>query len=64
MNNVLTKTEDALHAEQRLNDWAAKKYSEGMSKTDIRIWQGREIAKIEKKLPGFSSWYINALDMP
>lgn len=64
MNNVFTKTEDALHAEQRLNDWAAKKYSEGMSKTDILIWQTREIAKIEKKLPGFSSWYINSLDMP
>ena len=37
MNNVLTRTEDALHAEQRLNDWAAKKYSEGMSKADIRM---------------------------
>ncbi len=64
MDNVLTKPEDALRAEQRLNDWAAKKYSEGMSKSDIRIWQTREIAKIEKKLPGFSSWYINSLDMP
>ncbi len=53
---------DAQKEEQRLNDWAAKKYSEGMSKTDIRIWQGREIAKIEKKLPGFSLWYLSSID--
>lgn len=63
MNNVLTNTKDAQIAEQQLNDWAAKKFSEGMNKADIRIWQAREIAKIEKRLPGFSSWYINALDM-
>lgn len=62
MNNVLTNPGEALVAEQQLNDWAAKKYSEGMSKADIRIWQAREIAKIEKKLPGFSSWYLSSID--